>query len=726
MDRNLLFEVAGLTLRGMKASARVAVSELFEIRLDAVAVSDGAPSADALAGEVGKLAIIDGRGETLEISALVVEAGVAPDELGMVHYDLILGPEATALTLGRDSRVFQDMTAVEIIEDVFGRAGLSAVKWCTTGTYRERSYCAQYRESDWDFVSRLCAEEGLHYYYDFTTSPTTLVLADDSAASDPIVGGEAIAYREEAGLRLGDAVSSVRHRCRRTVSKVSLRDYNFETPSARAEGEAGEGQREIYDSPGRVATSDEANVQARLRLEAEQVSGEVITGKTRSHRMHPGRMFTIEDHPAAALNVSLFCTETCLTTAEGEGVEVMWTAIPLSTPYRAARAGVTRSTGGPQCGVVCGPQGSELHSDDTGRVRVQFYWDREGARDDKASTPMRVGQFPTGGSMVMPRVGWEVFVHHHEDDVDAPVVTSHLYDGKWPVPYPLPANKTRTAWQTATTPGGGSANEIRFEDAAGSEELFINASYDMNVVVANDMQEKTGVDYTHDVGANLSITVGGQNDLDIGSNQAVTVGASERLTISSTHGITVGGAETNTIGASRTLTTIKGQSASLKGGRTLTVGGSQLELSALENSRTALGTMSTTVGGAVIAAAATGVEDLTVGASTETVGGAKVWAGAQGCSTTVKGALAETVGGAYVVAAGGDAGESAGGSMAITVGGAFLGNSAAVEIEAESSISIRVGGTSLKITSGAIEVKAPLIASPAGTIKKKGSQIKHN
>src|SRR6185436_264741 len=120
---------------------------------------------------------------------------------------------------------------------------------------------------------------------------------------------------------------------------------------------------------------------------------------------------------------------------------------------------------------------------------VQHYWDREGKRDDKASTWMRVGQFPLGGSMILPRIGWDMLIGHHEGDIDRPAVVTHLYDGEHPVPYALPANKTRTAFQTATSPGGGSTNEMRFEDKAGSEEIFLNASKDMNVVVGDCMGE---------------------------------------------------------------------------------------------------------------------------------------------------------------------------------------------------------------------------------------------
>jgi type VI secretion system secreted protein VgrG len=727
MDRQITLEVAGKTLRGMDCRGEVELSRLFSFELTAVAEGEGAPSAADLVGQLGKLSLIDGRAEVLALTALVAEVEQRVDEVGMAHYRLALAPEAAKLGVGRDLRVFQEKSAVDIVKDVFDRAGFSAVRWSTTGSYATRAYCAQYRESDWSFVERLLAEEGIHFFYDFAADPTEIVLSDDSTAAEDMPGGRDIPFREEGGtMKMGDAVSAVRLRAERVSDKVSLRDYNFDTPKVDVEGSEGDGPLEVYDYHERVGTPAEAKTRAKLRLQALRARRVRVTGDSGSVRLRPGYGFAIDGHPAAAVAAPLLCLRASYTTAEGEGIAVSWEAIPIDTPFRSPRPHVTRSTGGPQSGVVVGSAGEEIHPDDTGRIRVQFYWDREGQRDDKASTWMRVGQFATGGSMVLPRIGWDVLCHHHEDDVDAPAVTTHLYDGQFPVPYPLPANKTRTSWQTATTPGGGSSNEIRFEDAAGSEEMFINASFDMNVVVANDQQEKTGVDYSHEIGANHDITVATRFDADIGSNQAMDVGGDESLTISATRGVAIGGSETANIGGSRTLTVTSGQKADLTGGRTATIGGTHTSVSAMGVNRTAIGSMSVTVSGSHIQAAGTGVGEMTAGAGAETVGGAKVWAGAAGCETSVKGAFAETVGGAYVITAGADAGETTTGPLAITVGGAFLANAPSIEIEASSKISIRAGGSSLTITSGKIEVKAPSIASPAGTIKKKGSTIKHN
>jgi type VI secretion system secreted protein VgrG len=721
----LSLTVGGADLAVSRVKGRFALSAPFSF--DVVAFSTGqAPALADLLGQPFTLSLADHLERSLVVRGVVTE--VERRDGGV--FRLALDPEVAPLAVGRDSRVFQDMTVVDIVNDVLDRAGIpsSAYRWSIAGSYPKRVYCAQYGESDWAFIERLLAEEGVYYTFECGEDATVLVFADDSTAAPEIEGGAEIVFSDDDGLHAArDAVIRVGVTKSIAPDAVRLRDYNQEKPRLGLDAKAGSGTFEVYDFPGRFSVPAEGDRLARVRLEALRAKRHVVFGETSSLELRSGSIFELTSHPIESLNARYLLDEVSFGWREGQdGVAVHWTAIPASTPYRARRNAFTATPGGPQTGVVVGAPGQEIHPDKTGRIRVQLYWDRTGKRDDKASTWMRVGQFALGGSMIIPRIGWDVLVGHHEGDIDAPLVQTHLYDGKFPVPYALPANKTRTAWQTATTPGGGSTNEMRFEDKAGSEQIFINASKDMNVVVGDNKAEKVGVDCTEKIGSNLDVTVGSKLKVGIGSNQDVSIGASESLTISGSRMVNVGGSEIATIGASRSVTVIKGSNLEAKGGRTVTVGGSLLAASALGVNRMALGTFSFTVGGAWINAAGTGLSDMTLGACAETVGGAKINAGAAGCSVSVKGAAAETVGGAYIVAAGGNATESATGSLAITVGGAFLANAPSIEIEAESEISVRVGGASLTVKSGSVEVKAPTLASPGATIKKSGSTIKHN
>jgi type VI secretion system secreted protein VgrG len=736
-------DIDGTQVEVSSVRGRLHLCSLFRFEVEGFTRSDPPAPAD-LVGKPFTLTLHDRFGGELPIRGITVEVGRTRRTLEGASFRFALGPAAEALTVGADCRVFQEMSAVDAVKDVLSRGGISDVRWSLTGSYDPRPYIAQYRESDWHFVERLLAEEGIVYWFEIGSDKTTLVLCDDTSAAEDLPGGAALRFQDDSSLAAAkDAVEGVRRTHRVVTDVVVLRHYDFAKPRTLLEGKAKRdaGSREVYDFPGRFTDPGTGSTRAKVALEARSALRDVVEGDASGVRLVPGYAIEIEEHPVDSINARYLLRSVVLDfeqlrhAAGGEAREgspdaarwrVRWEAIPIDTLYRPPVQKVTVAPGGPQTGMVVGPKGQEIHPDDTGRVRVQFRWDRLGAKDDTASTWQRVGQFPLGGSMILPRVGWDVLAYHHEEDIDAPFVFAHLYDGEHPVPYALPANKTRTSWQTATTPGGGSTNEIRFEDSAGKEEMFLNASKDQNVVVGNNLDEKVGVDHKLTVGASSKIEIGSNSKVTIGGDQSVTVGASETLTVSGGRNVEIAGSQSAVVGGSRTETMVKGTSLDAKGGRTLTVGGSMIGASAMEVGRSTLGTASVTVGGAKIEAAASGVSAITLGACAETVGGAKIEAAGSSHDLSGKGAVALTVGGANVVAAGGNIGESSTSTFRILIGGAFIGNAPSVSITADSEISIVAGGASLTIKPGSVEVKAPAIALPAGTIDTGGSTIEHN
>lgn len=728
-------EIAGTAFDVSELFGRVELSAPFVFDVMAGVVEDPPALADLL-GQPAKLTLRDTFEQTLVVGALVTRAERVVGAQGGATFVLQLEPETAPLAIGRNSRVFQEMSVVDAVKKVLETAGIAADKaeWAVNGSPAKRPYIAQHRESDWKLVERLLSEEGIFYRWDFGDDATKVVFSDDSTAAPDVDGDAELPFSDDDALAATrDAVLRVKRSQSLTSDKVRIRDYNFDKPRLSLDSQSGSGKYEVYDFPGRFAEPSQGDRFAGQWVEALRARRSLLSGECSGLRLRPGLIFELSGHPAASLNGRLLVVGVDYRASSlrggasrAGGVHVAFRAIPADTPFRPPRGVVTKSPGGPQTGVVVGPSGEEIHPDKSGRIRVQFYWDREGKKDDKASTWMRVGQFPLGGSMVLPRIGWDLLVSHHEGDIDAPVVTSHLYDGEHPVPYALPANKTRTAWQTATTPGGGSTNEARFEDKKGSEEMFLNASKDMNVVIGDNKDEKIGVDLTEEVGSNLSTKIGSNMTIGVKSNQDVSIGASESLTVSGARQVQISGSETITIGASRTASIVGGETITATGGRSLTVGGSMTGVAAMGVDRTVMGSLSVTVGGAWISAAATGLDNATGGAASETVGGAKIAAAAKGVDLSVYGALAETVGGAYVIAAGGNVSEQSSGALAITVGGAFLANAPTIEIEAESEITVRVGGASLTIKSSSIELKAPTIAAPGATIVKKASRIEHN
>lgn len=713
---------------------RSALNALFYFRILALHPVHEARSVAELLGKPCELRLRARVGEPLVVKGVVDEVSCA---LGVewATYELRLVPEVATLALGLDSYAYREKSAVDIVRDVLESADVAGdkVEWRLSGTYEPRAYVAQYAESDWAFVERVLADEGLWYAFEFGDEDTRLVIADSSPDAPEVAGGSSFLFRPGSGLlRDAEGVTELRSEAQLAHTSVRLADYDSSRPSLGLDVRAGEERgRDVYDYPGHFSTPDAGRRRAQRRLEGLGAERHVVTGEGAGTRIRSGLRFTVLEHPVSALNAEYLCLEVHYeATQRGKdgapGLRTRWRAIPAQTPFRRGGEAFEREVPGPQTGMVCGPPGQELHTSDVGQVRVQFRWDREGQRDDKASTWMRIGQVPFGGSMVAPRIGWDVLAGHGAGLADAPLVLAHLYDGEHATPYALPQHKTRTAWQTATTPGGGSANEIRFEDAAGAEEMFLNASHDMAVSVHNDKTKTVGVNHSHKVGVDRSLRVGTNASLGVTGEQSLSVGAAEMLSVSGARSVTLGGNDTHSVGAARTVTATQGHSLDVGGGRSLTVGASMLCAAGLGVDRAVLGTCSVTVGGAWLSVAGAGLDNATAGASAETVGGAKVQAGAGGIALSVKGVLAETVGGAYVNSCGGNAGETAKGALKVNVGGVFIANAPKVLIEAESRIVIRCGGASITITGSSVEVKAPSLASPGATIVKDGSTVKHN
>ncbi len=430
-------------------------------------------------------------------------------------------PALWALSQRSDTRIFQDKTAVEVVEAVLREAGLYAGR-LDVQVHRAlaaREYCVQHRETDLDFVTRLLAEEGVAFHFRHDDDGETLVLSDGAHAwrALPTMDGGAVpvAGAETATLH----VEAVRHLAwERSLrpSAVTVRDFDFTRPDLRIERSAPRRRdpaRPLYE-PGPEVTlggyqtpayaDDDAHDQATLRLEAARCDGAVGAGQGAVTGMIPGALFQLS---VAGSHVPE--QRYVITRVEHEGVapeEILqgthedrpsvdryknrfWCA-PAEVPWRPARSVPRPVIAGIQTAIVVGPPGEEIYTDEHGRIRVQFHWDRLGARDAHSTCWLRVVQGPWSGGgwgfQFIPRVGMEVAVTFLDGDPDRPVVTGALYNGLSRPPYALPAERTRSGIRTSSTPGGGGSNELRFEDLAGSEEVYLHAQREHTVEVGRD------------------------------------------------------------------------------------------------------------------------------------------------------------------------------------------------------------------------------------------------
>jgi len=621
-----------------------------------------------------------------------------------------------ALKLVTDHRVFQEMGADEIAKKLLEEAGVdpATVSFRLSESHPKREVCTQFGETSFAFLSRVLEEDGIHYFFEFGESGTTVVFAD-SASAAAASSTEDVHFRRGHGFTAGQFISEVAEVERVRPAKVTLRDHDFKRPSlsleATAEADAPL-QRELYDYPGRYVDPGEGKRRATALLDGLKAEAKCIrcTGSVAS--LIPGHTFKLVDAPSPELEREWIVRDLEQKWDDTEGKASLTSvvvALPSDAPLRPSKKTPRAVVSGPQIAKVRGPAGSEIHCDEHGRVKVSFVWDRRATLDDKSSSWVRVGQMFLGGAVAIPRVGWEVLVDFEDGDPDKPVIVGRVYNAIFSPPYKLPDGKTMSALQSQSSPGGGGTNEIRMEDGAGNEQIMVHAQKDLNLVVANNRTEKTAANASHVVGSNHTVS--------IGANQTVDVGAASELQI--------GGSQTWSVGASRTKSVSADEKVDVKGTRSLSIGGSHTQMTPMSTSITTAGSLSETVGGSAIEAAGQSVSMAVAGAASISIGAVKLEAAASGKSETTLGAHASTIGGAYIAAAGGDINVGVGGVKATTVGGAWAAAAGGdVQLTASSSISIivggavalnavkivlKVGGSNVTVANGAVSISSSTI-----------------
>jgi type VI secretion system secreted protein VgrG len=437
-------------------------------------------------------------------------------------YELEVVPWLWFLTQTSDCRIFQKKTIPQIIEDVFKDLGFQdfdtgGIK----GDHKEWDYCVQYRETDFNFVSRLMEQEGIYYFFEHKDKVHKLILADSASGYVDCKEKEGF-YPTSVGSNDWAAhITSWEHRYEFVSGKWAHTDYNFETPNTNLKTETkakvkigGNDKYEIYDYPGEYGKKGEGTAEVELRMEEEEVPHSVVSGTSHCKTWLAGGKFKIAVPPGVSnakahpvddeigneyviTAITHQATEPLQYETGGGGVAEeysnSYTCIPSDVEFRPARITPKPLVSGIQTAVVVGPKGEEIHTDKYGRVRVQFHWDRYGERDEKSSCWIRVAHNMAGkkwGFLSIPRIGQEVVVDFLEGDPDRPLVVGSVYNAEQMPHYDLPDNKTRSSIKTNSTKGGEGFNEIFFEDKKDDERLFMHAQKNMDVRVRNDSKER--------------------------------------------------------------------------------------------------------------------------------------------------------------------------------------------------------------------------------------------
>ena len=457
---------------------------------------------------------------------------------GFAHYTLEARPWLWFLQRRRDNRVFQNENVVTIIQTVLSEAGLSGnLQNDTSGDYTPREYCVQHEESDYDFICRLMEEEGIYFFFDFSEDTEKLVLADGAGAHSPGPGGADVTYafRGSAEQMREDTVFEWLWSESVTTGTVTLGDNDFTKTRTDLKvtksiplGEHRHKNYEIYEYPGGYTESDLGDQRVLVKMQAIAAKHQVWHAISNFRTLSVGDTINIIEHPRTDQNAEYMVTDAVFQyqieveeaadeehpvdedaeeTAPGrlefvkkhdDRFRTKFAAIPKATQYRAPLVTPWPEIAGLQTAVVVGPPDEEIHTDDYGRVKIQFHWDRLGENNDNSSCWVRCMNPWTGrdwGMIAIPRIGQEIVVQFEQGDPDRPIIVGALYNDVTMPPYPLPDDKTITGIKTNRYKEGGGFHEFIMDDTKEAELLRMQSERDYKQIIKNNAEVTIGLEH---------------------------------------------------------------------------------------------------------------------------------------------------------------------------------------------------------------------------------------
>ena len=511
------------------------------------------------------------------------------------HYHAQVVPWLWFLTRQADCRIFQNLAVPDIISQVFNLFDFKDFRLSLKGTYPQLEYCVQYRETSFNFVSRLMEEFGIFYYFDHSTEGKhTMVLADQSSTL-PACPSSPVSYDTQVGgLEDPEVISNWHVGQEVRTGKYTVTDYNFITPSTSLLANdptvvdlSASHPLELFDYPGLHTNKDQGDTVAKVRMQEEEAGYMVVSAEGNCRGLMSGYSFELKNHYRGDQNTNYVVTEVrhfasagqTYTTAGTQGGETYsnhLTCIPASVTYRPPRITPKPFVQGPQPALVVGKAGEEIWVDKYGRVIVQFYWDRLGQKNENSSCWIRASQPWAGGNwgaMWIPRIGQEVLVSFLEGDPDRPVITGRVYNANQMPPYTLPDYQTRSTFMSRSSKGGGSSNynELRFEDLKGQEQIFMNAEMDMDLRVEKDSREF--------IGANRHLIVTTNQVEQIQTDKPLHVKGNHFEAIDGNMSLNVTGNQMESVTGNKSLAVTGNQSESVTGNLSLAVTGQQQDTS---------------------------------------------------------------------------------------------------------------------------------------------------
>jgi type VI secretion system secreted protein VgrG len=659
-------------------------------------------------------------------------------------YHATVRPWLWMLTRTANCRIFQQMKVPDILKKVFNDyAQIADTKFELTGTYEVWDYCVQYRETDFNFVSRLMEQEGIYYYLTHKDGHHTAVFADSYSAHAPFAGYAQIPFipHERAARPEQERVTDWQLEREIQSGRYVIDDYDFEKPSVELQVKTkfkrnnAQADYEIYDYPGEYVQKGEGEHYVQSRMEELQVQYELAHGQCNARGLCTGHLFKLTGQPRDDQNREYLVVAaehqaeySQYESVEGGGTsyDCSFTVLNSKQPFRPARLTPKPTVQGPQTAVVVGPSGDEIYTDKYGRVKVQFHWDRVGQNNENSSCWVRVSHPWAGknwGMVSIPRIGQEVIVDFLEGDPDQPIITGRVYNAEQMPPWELPANMTQTGILSRSSKGGSgaNANAIRFEDKKGEEQVWLHAEKNQDIEVEHDETHWVGNDRTktidhdetshikHDrtetVDNNETITIGVDRKEQVGNNETIAIGVNRTETVGSNETITIGSNRSISVGASETATVAMQRTHTVGVNETIAIGAAQ-EIAIGAMQAIAVGASQTVNIGANQSTSVGANQTLNVGSNqSESIGGAQ--------TSTVAKARSASVGDSDSLKVAKNLVIDAGDSVTIKTG------SASITMKKDGTITIK--GKDITVDgSGKINVKA------GGDIVMKGSKILQN
>ena len=574
-EPNFKINVEGLPegeLKLLRFRGREGLSQLFHFEIEAVC-EDANLKFDDIVGKAAVIGIAGLEGDRF-VHGIVceLEEGIVGDT--WTGYRIQFVPRVWRLAQRQNCRIFNDnLTAPDIITKVLDEAGVPSTAYRSSlkANYAAREICVQYNETDWDFCCRLMEEEGIFFFFEHTEKDHVLVLADDRSAHAPITGPKATLplLDPSSGVPEEEYVGRFRFAQKIRSGAVATTDYNFKRPSTNLDnakkGDADD-DLEVFEYPGRFDTSDVGKRLVDVRLEEHQSIRRVAVGHSVSPRLIPGSKFTLEKHAREDFNVEWLVTEVVhqgsepsvlgadaakISAADEPEYTNEFRAIKADVLFRPLRVTPRPQIFGTQTAVVVGPENEEIYTDEHGRVRLKFFWDRFSKADDKASAWVRVAQTMAGagwGSVFLPRCGQEVLVSFLDGDPDRPVVVGSVYNADQAPPYTLPDAKSKTVFKSSSV-GADGFNELRFDDEGGEEQVFLYAQKNMDVRVKEDRYElieksshtKVAEDHVTLIENERHANVKADDVAEVGGDRHLNVKGKQAIEVTGTHSFVVKG-----------------------------------------------------------------------------------------------------------------------------------------------------------------------------------------